>query len=139
MIKDFLKNYFNIYGVTCLISILIAIYWKEAFKETIAYEKIAIGNLLISIFFYTSIMIFQSKNGRYWTNSLLGYIFLLPNIFIIWQVYPELFQNTMIFYLSFLIVLALYIIIIYFVKKKSKRELKELNSLLTKKRSSKKL
>lgn len=130
-----MKKYFNIFTKTLfflsLIMILISFIITRVTDHTMLYTKITIGGIIMALIIAFAIIIFQSNKGNGVINTILGYIIIIPALFVFRAMFGQyLFYRIWYLYILILIIGVIYVIALFFASKKYKSEVKELNRLL---------
>lgn len=132
-----MKRYFQIYLkcflIVQLIFILLAFFIYRRTENSLPFMRLSLGAFIIAIFIALSIYIFKHDKGNGIINAILGYVTLIPAIFLIRFIFGQaLFRFTWLFYLLFIFVGFIYGIALFIVSKKYKHLTNELNALLEK-------
>ena len=81
-----MKKYFSIFAktffFTTILLMLFAILVKARSGFTMAYVRVTIGAVLISIFIALGVTIFKSEKGKGYINAILGYIIVIPALIV---------------------------------------------------------
>jgi hypothetical protein len=97
------------------------------------FIRIQLGLLVISLIVTLAFWLFKLEKGHSVINTILGYIVLIPAIFLLRTVYGTyLFRFTWLVYIIVVVVGIIYGAAVYVVSKKYKKEVDELNDLLQK-------
>jgi multisubunit Na+/H+ antiporter MnhE subunit len=97
------------------------------------FIRIQLGLLVISLIVTLAFWLFKLENKYSVLNTILGYIVLIPAIFLLRTVYGNyLFRFTWMIYIIVVVVGIIYGVAVYVVSKKYKKEVDELNELLHK-------
>lgn len=130
-----MKKYFNIFVKTFFFTnlplMILSIIVQRRLDYTMGYVRLAVGAVLISIFIALAITVFRSERGKGYINAILGYIIIIPALFIIRNLFGTyLFTRVWIIYIIIAIVGVIYGIALIVASKKYKTEVNELNRLL---------
>ncbi|XFA99300.1 hypothetical protein ACAG96_01665 [Candidatus Izemoplasma sp. B36] len=130
-----MKKYFNTFAktffFTAILLMLFAVLVKARSGFTMAYVRLTIGALLMSIFIALAITIFRSEKGKGYINAILGYIIVIPALFVFRNIFGTyLFTRAWIIFIVIGIVGIIYGIALLVASKKYKTEVDELNRLL---------
>ena len=81
-----MKKYFNTFVktffFTSLPMILLALIIYRRLNINLGYIRITLGTILISIFISIAISVFRSDKGKGYINAILGYIIIIPALFV---------------------------------------------------------
>ena len=95
------------------------------------YNIVTVSTLLSSFFAALARTVFKSEKGIPVVNAVLGYLLIIPILFIIRATYNNyLFQLSYLIYIIMAVILIIYGIALLVAKKKYKQEVDELNRLL---------
>lgn len=134
--NTFVKTFF----FTSLPMVLLSIYILRRTDFNIGYIRITIGTILISIFISLAIRAFKSEKGKGYINAILGYIIIIPALFVLRNMFGNyLFTRVWAIYIIILIIGVIYGIALWITSKKYKSEVDELNRLLLEKDDSEEL
>ena len=133
-----MKKYFNIFVKTFFfISIpimILSIIVRRRLDYTMGYVYLTIGTMIMSIFISFAITIFKSEKGKGYINAILGYLFIIPAIFVLRNLFGKyLFTRVWIIYVIIAIIGIIYGISLLVATRKYKNEVDELNRLLLEK------
>lgn len=136
-----MKKTFNIFVKTFFFTslplIVLSMYILRRTDYNIGYIRISIGAMLISIFISLAIRVFKSEKGKGYINAILGYIIIIPALFVLRNIFGNyLFTRVWGIYIIILIIGIIYGIALLIASKKYKTEVDELNRLLLKKEDS---
>ncbi|MBN2268935.1 MAG: hypothetical protein V3569_00390 [Acholeplasmataceae bacterium] len=129
--KTYSKLYLKIYFIMSLISLVIAFAVLRRTDYQYPFIRIQLGLVLISFIVTLTFWLFKLEKGHSLLNIIIGYIVLIPAIFLLRTVYGNyLFRFTWIIYIIVVVVGIIYGVAVYVVSKKYKKEVNELNELL---------
>lgn len=133
-----MKKFFNIYlktfFITSLFMVLLAAGVRIRTGFIAPYNMITLATLIIVLFIALAITVFKSEKGKGWVNAVLGYMMILPALFIVRIVYGTyLFRFSYMIYLIMAGIGVIYGIALLVASKKYKTEVNELNRLLLEK------
>ncbi len=132
-----MKKYFNIFTKTLfflsLIMIVISFIISRRTDYIMLYTKLTIASIIISLIISLAIIIFQSSKGNSVVNTILGYIIIIPALFVFRFMFGQyLFKRVWYLYLLIFVIGIIYVIALLVASKKYKSEVRELNKLLLK-------
>ncbi|TNF07622.1 MAG: DUF3021 family protein [Bacillota bacterium] len=131
--KLYSKLYLKIYFIMSLISLVLAFMVLRRTDYQYPFIRIQLGLLVISLIVTLAFWLFKLESKHSVLNTVLGYIVLIPAIFLLRTVYGNyLFRFTWIIYIIVVVVGIIYGVAVYVVSKKYKKEVDELNELLHK-------
>jgi len=133
-----MKKFFNIYlktfFITSLFMILLVAFIRVRTGFIASYNLVAVTTLLIVFFIALAIFVFRLEKGKGWVNAILGYIIILPALYIIRASFGQyLFRFTYTIYLIMAGIGIIYGIALLAASKKYKSEVDDLNRLLLEK------
>ncbi|MBE0701298.1 MAG: hypothetical protein IH571_06395 [Acholeplasmataceae bacterium] len=127
----YLKSFFAINIVFFLLAIIV---YRRA-NISLPFIRLEFGVLIVSLFVASTLFIFKLEKGNSVLNVILGYIILIPAIFVIRSVFGQyLFRFTWLIYIIFVVVGVIYGIVVYVVSRRYQAEVDELNRLLDEKK-----
>ncbi|MFW5795067.1 MAG: hypothetical protein ACOCV1_06245, partial [Bacillota bacterium] len=125
----FLKTFFIVNLIYIVLSLII--YYRIDIR--LLYFRLEIGAILISIILAFAYTIFKTDKGYGILNVIVAYLIIIPCLFIFRINFGRyLFRSAWLIYILFIIFGIIYGIVLYFVSKKYKEEVKHLNDLLEK-------
>jgi hypothetical protein len=135
-----MKRYLNLYLKSFLaLNIIFFIIALSIFRRTgnvLPFIRLEFGVFIISLFLALSFFIFRLDKGNSIINVIIGYIVLIPGLFLIRYLFgTALFRFTWLFYILFIIIGIIYGIALYVVSKKYKKLADELNQLIEEKKN----
>ncbi|XMB72443.1 hypothetical protein RJI07_00730 [Mycoplasmatota bacterium WC30] len=134
MINKYFKTFVKTFFFTTIPFILIVGIIIRRTEYNIPYIRATIGVILISIFISLAIRIFKSEKGIALINSILGYILIIPVLFILRNLFGNyLFRFSWYIYIVMAVIGVIYGIALLVSSRKYKSEVDELNRLLLKK------
>ena len=130
-----MKKYFNIFVKTFFFTsiplMILSLIVRRRLDYIMGYVRLTIGAILISVFIALAITVFKSEKGKGFVNAILGYIIIIPALFIVRNLFGTyLFTRVWIIYIVIAIVGVIYGIALLVASKKYKTEVDELNRLL---------
>jgi hypothetical protein len=129
--KKYFNTFYKAFFFTTLPTIVLCTFIKRRFDITLAFTRISISVLLTAVFIALAIRVFKSEKGKGYINVILGYIIIIPTLFIIRATYGQyLFKFTYTIYIILAIIGVIYGIALFVASKKYKSEVNELNRLL---------
>lgn len=136
-----MKKYFNTFVKTFFFTsiplLLIAMIIYRRSDINIGYVRVTIGAILIAIFISLAVRVFKSEKGKGYINAILGYIIIIPSIFVLRTIFGNyLFTRVWAIYIILLIIGVIYGLALLVASKKYKSEVDELNRLLLDKEDS---
>lgn len=132
--RKYLKTFYKTFFITSLLTIVLNLIIIRRFSIALAYVKISLSVLLISIFIALAIRIFKSEKGKGYINAILGYLLIIPALLIIRATYGDyLFRFTYTIYIIIAVIGLIYGVALFVASKKYKTEVNELNRLLLEK------
>ena len=129
--KKYLSTFYKTFFITTIPTLLLNISIYRRYDTILGYTKITISVFLIAVFIAIPIRVFKSEKGKGYINAILGYILIIPTLFIIRATYGTyLFRFTYTIYIIIAIIGVIYGIALLVASKKYKSEVNELNRLL---------
>ncbi len=130
-----MKKYFNTFVktffFTSLPMILLALIIYRTLNINLGYIRITLGTILISIFISIAISVFKSDKGKGYINAILGYIIIIPALFVFRYIFGTyVFKTVWLIYILIAVIGIIYGIALLVASKKYKSEVNELNRLL---------
>ncbi|MCK4551819.1 MAG: hypothetical protein KAU02_02795 [Tenericutes bacterium] len=130
-----MKKYFNTFVktffFTSLPMILLALIIYRRLNINLGYIRITLGTILISIFISIAISVFKSDKGKGYINAILGYIIIIPALFVFRYIFGTyVFKTVWLIYILIAVIGIIYGIALLVASKKYKSEVNELNRLL---------
>ena len=130
-----MKKYFNTFVktffFTSLPMILLALIIYRRLNINLGYIRITLGTILISIFISIAISVFRSDKGKGYINAILGYIIIIPALFVFRYIFGTyVFKTVWLIYILIAVIGIIYGIALLVASKKYKSEVNELNRLL---------
>ena len=134
--KKALFIWINTFLITLMVFTLISLGTLRHLNIQLPFLKLVIGAFFISFFIALGIFIFKNKKGHPLLNTVLGYLLMVPSIFIMRTLFCILiFRYSFIIYLFIVLVAVIYTLAVMVVSKRYKKEVEELNRLLDKPQS----
>ncbi|HOI86157.1 MAG TPA: DUF3021 family protein [Acholeplasmataceae bacterium] len=135
--KDYGKIYLKVYLITHLVFLLLALVVLRRAQVTYAFIRLEIGAILVSAIVGFAVWLFRLEKGNSLINTILGYLIIIPSIFVLRNTFGQyLFRFTWLIYVVMVCVGIIYGIAVWVVSKKYKKEVKDLNELLNKDKTS---
>lgn len=135
--KDYGKIYLKVYLITHLVFLLLALIVLRRAQVTYAFIRLEIGAILVSAIVGFAVWLFRLEKGNSLINTILGYLIIIPSIFVLRNTFGQyLFRFTWLIYVVMVCVGIIYGIAVWVVSKKYKKEVKDLNELLNKDKTS---
>lgn len=135
--KDYGRIYLKVYLITHLIFLLLALIVLRRAQVTYAFIRLEIGAILVSAIVGFAVWLFRLEKGNSLINTILGYLIIIPSIFVLRNTFGQyLFRFTWLIYVVMVCVGIIYGIAVWVVSKKYKKEVKDLNELLNKDKTS---
>ncbi|MBI9008606.1 MAG: hypothetical protein JEZ05_01120 [Tenericutes bacterium] len=132
--RKYMKTFYKTFFITSLLTIVLNLIIIRRFSIALAYVKISVSVLLISIFVALAIRVFKSEKGRGYINAILGFLLIIPALLIIRSTYGTyLFRFTYTIYIIIAVIGLIYGVALLVASKKYKTEVNELNRLLLEK------
>ena len=133
--KQFFKRWSYSFSLTSIIFILLSFVILKRLNINVAYLKITIGAILISLLIDFSITIFNIKKCNSILKIILAFIVLVPVIFVTKRIFGVLlFRVSIVIFIFAFLCTIIYSLAIFVVAKKYKKEQKEMNNLLKNKK-----
>jgi phosphotransferase system glucose/maltose/N-acetylglucosamine-specific IIC component len=131
--KDYGRIYLKVYLVINIIAIFLSLLVYRVANYTYNYIRLAVGTLIISLIVSLAFWFFKREKGHSVVNIILGYLIIIPAIFVLRNVFGKyLFRVSWLIYIIIVGVSIIYGIAVYVVSKKYKKEVADLNELLSK-------
>jgi hypothetical protein len=128
--------YLKVYLVMHLIFILLSLIVLRIADITYPFVRLEIGAILISSVVSLAIFMFRLEKGHTVINTVLGYLILIPSIFMLRNTFGQyLFRFTWLLYVLMVFIGIIYGTAVWIVSKKYQKEVKELNDLLEKQKN----
>lgn len=135
--KDYGRIYLKVYLITHLVFLLLALIVLRRAQVTYAFIRLEIGAILVSAIVGFAVWLFRLEKGNSLINTILGYLIIIPSIFVLRNTFGQyLFRFTWLIYVVMVCVGIIYGIAVWVVSKKYKKEVKDLNELLNKDKTS---
>lgn len=135
--KDYGRIYLKVYLITHLVFLLLALIVLRRAQVTYAFIRLEIGAILVSVIVGFAVWLFRLEKGNSLINTILGYLIIIPSIFVLRNTFGQyLFRFTWLIYVVMVCVGIIYGIAVWVVSKKYKKEVKDLNELLNKDKTS---
>jgi hypothetical protein len=100
---------------------------------TYPFLRLEIGAILVTFVISLAVFMFRLEKGSSLLNTILGYVILIPGIFILRSTFGNyLFRFTWLIYILMVFIGIIYGVAVYVVSKKYQKEAKEMNDLLEK-------
>ncbi len=133
--KTYGSIYLKVYLVIHLIFMLLSLLVLRRASITYPFIRLEIGAILITGVVSLAIYIFRLEKGHVLLNTILGYLILIPGIYMLRSTFGQyLFRFTWLLYVLMVLIGIIYGIAVWTVSKKYKKEAEELNDLLEKQR-----
>jgi hypothetical protein len=133
--KTYGSIYLKVYLLMHLIFMLLSLIVLRRADITYPFIRLEIGAILISGVISLAIFMFCLEKGHVLLNTILGYLILIPGIFMLRNTFGQyLFRFTWFLYVLMVLIGFIYGIAVWQVSKKYKKEAEELNDLLEKQR-----
>ena len=131
--KDYGKLYLKVFFIIGIVSLLLAFMVARRTDYTYPFIRVQVGVFVLSAFVTCAIGLFQLEKGISLINIILGYVVLIPAIFLLRLIYGRyLFRFSSLIYIIMVVVGIIYGCAVYVVAKKYKKEVDELNQLIEK-------
>lgn len=129
--KDFLKIYLIVYLVVNITFLILSAIVYQVSGYTYPFIRIALGAIIMAGIVGFAVWLFRLEKGNSLLNIILGYIALIPAIFVLRNVFGNyLFRFTWAIYMVIVAVGIIYGVAVYVVTKKHQKEVAALNELL---------
>lgn len=130
-----MKKYGNILVKTTFILILLMVFITGAIYRVtnvrLAYTRVTVGTLIMSLIIAAAIIVFKSEKGKGYINAILGYIIIIPALFVFRIIFGTyLFKRIWYLYILIAIIGIIYGIALWVASRKYETEVTELNRLL---------
>ncbi|MBU0997818.1 MAG: DUF3021 family protein [Firmicutes bacterium] len=134
--KRYFLTYVKAFFITNLFLILLQAGIVRRLNIRYDYLPIIIGAMIIAIFLGLGSIIFKREKGASWLNLILGFIVILPSLFVIKFLFGIIiFRFSFVIYLFVIFMAIVYSILVFFATKKARAEVKEMNELLNKEKN----
>lgn len=131
--KKYLKTYYHAFFFISLIMFILSVIINRRFSVDISYRIVFIASFLMTVFIALAIRVFKSEKGNSVLNTILGYLIIIPALFIVRNAFGSyLFRFTWTIYIIMAVIGVIYGIALFVASKKYKSEVNELNRLLLK-------
>lgn len=129
--KTFGKRYLGVYLIVHLLFLVLAVIVFRRAEVSYPFVRLEIGALLISVILTASISLFRMEKGNSVVNTILGYLVIIPAIFLLRTVFGAyLFRFSWLIYIAMVLVGIIYGIAVWVVSLKYKKEVQDLNQML---------
>ncbi|MBU1093855.1 MAG: hypothetical protein KKH01_05285 [Firmicutes bacterium] len=130
--KTYFKLYAYIYAIVSLVVFILALGILRVYPDfSLSIRSLFWGSIIISLLLALSIRVFKKTWGNGVVNVILGYLIILPAIYVIKQMYGTvLFRRTFVIYLLGLIYAIIYSFVILYASYRNKKEESKLNELI---------
>lgn len=129
--KNYFKLYAFIYAIVSLVTFVLALGIMRIYDVTLQIRSLFWGSIIISLLLALSIKVFKKTWGNGVLNVILGYLIILPAIYILRFMYGTvLFRQTIAIYLLGLVYAVIYSLIVLNASLRNKKEESRLNKLL---------
>lgn len=130
--KTYLKLYAYIYAIVSLLVFILALGIQRLYPDiSLSIRTLFWGSIIISLLLALSIRVFKKTWGNGVLNVILGYLIILPAIYVIKTMYGTvLFRRTFVIYLLGLIYAVIYSFVILYASYRNKKEESKLNELI---------
>lgn len=129
--RRFLSRVAKAFIILTILTIILVLYIRRVTGIIMPYNIVTVSTLLSSFFAALARTVFKSEKGIPVVNAVLGYLLIIPILFIIRATYNNyLFQLSYLIYIIMAVILIIYGIALLVAKKKYKQEVDELNRLL---------
>ncbi len=134
MLKKYFRTFVKTFFFTTIPFIFLTGIIIRRFEVNVPYIKATISGIIISIFISLAIRVFKSEKGIAIINSILGYILIIPVLFVLRSMFGNyLFRFSWYIYILMAIIGVIYGIALLVSSKRYKAEVNELNRLLLEK------
>jgi len=131
--KDYGKIYLKVYIIVHLIFLILAVMVYRRVQVTYPFARLEVGALIVSAIVGFAVWLFRLEKGNSILNTILGYVAIIPSIFVLRNVFGQyLFRFSWFIYVLMVIVGIIYGVAVLMVSKKYKKEVDDLNELLKK-------
>jgi glucose dehydrogenase len=131
--KDYGKIYLKVYIIVHLIFLILAVMVYRRVQVTYPFARLEMGALIVSAIVGFAVWLFRLEKGNSVLNTILGYVVIIPSIFVLRNVFGQyLFRFSWFIYVLMVIVGIIYGVAVLMVSKKYKKEVDDLNELLKK-------
>lgn len=131
--KEYTKIYLKVYLWVHILFILLSLIVLRRAGITYPFIRLEIGALLVTLVISLAVFMFRLEKGSSLLNTILGYVILIPGIFILRSTFGQyLFRFTWFIYFLMVFIGIIYGVAVYVVSKKYQKEAKEMNDLLEK-------
>ncbi len=130
--KHYFKLYAYIYAIVSVVVFVLALGIMRFYNDvTLSVKALFWGSIIISLLLAFSIKVFRKTWGNGVLNVILGYLIILPAIYVLRTMYGTvLFRRTFVIYLLGLIYAILYSLVILHASYRNKKEENKLNELI---------
>jgi len=130
--KQYFKLYAYIYAIVSVGVFILALGIMRLYSDvTLSVKALFWGSIIISFLLAFSIKVFKKTWGNGVLNVILGYLIILPAIYVLRTMYGAvLFRRTFVIYLLGLIYAVLYSLVILHASYRNKKEENKLNELI---------
>ncbi len=130
--KQYFKLYAYIYAIVSVGVFILALGIMRLYSDvTLSVKALFWGSIIISCLLAFSIKVFKKTWGNGVLNVILGYLIILPAIYVLRTMYGAvLFRRTFVIYLLGLIYAVLYSLVILHASYRNKKEENKLNELI---------
>lgn len=130
--KRFLRIYANSFLGTAGLLFLITGGIFRRLNLTFSYFHVTVGAVIIALLITFSVMVLRMEKGKSWINAILAFLIALPSLAVIQRLFGIIvFRFAFVLYAVIGLIGIVYAIAIATVSKKYKKEVDELNRLLS--------
>ncbi|GEM_PF-1221021 len=134
--KRFFKAYILSFFYSNLFLILLQAGIVRRLNIHYNYLPVIIGAMVMALFLAFGSMLFKREKGASWLNILLGFVVILPSLYVIKYLFGIIiFRFSFVIYLFIILIAIVYSIMVFFATKKARAEVKEMNDLLNKEKN----
>lgn len=133
--KDFIRRWAYAYSIVNIVFLIVSFVILRRLNIDVPFLRLSLGAIAISLFIASSVSVFKSNiNGI--MRTVLGFLLILPIVFITRKVFGVLvFRFSIAVFIFALICSIIYALAVFTVSKKYKKEEVALNELLRKRQS----
>lgn len=133
--KKFLTRWAIVYSIVNIVFLLVAFVIFRRLNVDVPFLRISAGAIIISFLIASSITIFHAKNLNGVSRTILGFLLILPIMFIAKNLFGVMvFRFSFMIYLLAFLTAVIYAVAVIVVTKKVKSEEKALNEMLMRKK-----
>ncbi len=131
MFKKYFNTFLKTFFFTSIVFILVSMVIVHRTDYQMPFIKLTIGMIVFSLIVSLAIRVFKSEKGKPYINAILGYLIVIPSLFIVRFLFSTyVFTRVYFLYILIGIIGVIYGVALLVASRKYKSEVDELNRLL---------